>query len=161
MALPPVTTTTDQTRKGGLTRVRGPGVGIARRTLSIPGRAQPLMNTNDTTDRALLLALVAAAATVEALTLLLRPLVAHGLALLLTMAGWRPTPPSPAPVPLRLAPAPPVALLLPPEPAPAPEAPTPQLEGLPVRELRVLARAAGHRALARSGRRQQLLEALA
>ncbi|MEA5443346.1 hypothetical protein [Cyanobium gracile] len=118
------------------------------------------MNT-DTTDRALLLALVAAAATVEALALLLRPLVAHGLALLLTLAGWRPTPSRPAPVPLQLAPAPPAALLLPTAPAPAPEAPMPQLEALPVRELRKLARAAGHRGLARSGRRQQLLEALA
>ncbi len=46
------------------------------------------MNTTDT-DRAVLLALVAAAATVEALALLLRPLVAHGLALLLTGLGRR------------------------------------------------------------------------
>ena len=118
------------------------------------------MNT-DTTDRAVLLALVAAAATVEALALLLRPLVAHGLALLLTVAGWRPTPPRPAPVPLQLAPAPPAAPSIPAVPATAPEAPMAQLEALPVRELRKLARAAGHRGLARSGRRQQLLEALA
>ena len=34
------------------------------------------------------------------------------------------------------------------------------LEALPVRELRILAREAGHRALARSGRRADLLEAL-
>ena len=122
------------------------------------------MNTNnnaDATGEVLLLALVAAAAVVDALALLLRPLVAHSLALLLTLAGWRPTPSRPAPVPLQLAPAPPGALLLPPAPAPAPEAPTPQLEALTVAQLRKLARAAGHRGLARSGRRQQLLEALA
>jgi hypothetical protein len=34
------------------------------------------------------------------------------------------------------------------------------LEALPVRELRILARQAGHRALARSGRRADLLGAL-
>jgi hypothetical protein len=125
------------------------------------------MNTNDntdTTDRALLLALVAAAVIIAALALLLRPLVAHSVALLLTLAGWRPTSSRssrPAPAPLQLAPAPPAAPSITPAPAPAPEAPTPQLEALPVRELRVLARAAGHRALARSGRRQQLLEVLA
>jgi hypothetical protein len=119
------------------------------------------MNTNDTTGRALMLAVVAAAATVEALALLLRPLVAHGLALLLTHAGWRPSPPRPAPAPLQQAPAPPATPPAPPAPIAATEAPRPQLEALPVRELRVMARAAGHRALARSGRRQQLLEALA
>jgi hypothetical protein len=118
------------------------------------------MNT-DTNDRALLLALVAAAAAIEAVALLLRPLVAHGLALLLTLAGWRPSPPNPAPVPLQLAPAPPAAPSIPADPATATAAPMPQLDALPVRELRVLARAAGHRALARSGRRQQLLEVLA
>lgn len=119
------------------------------------------MNTTNDTDRALLLALVAAAAAVEAVALLLRPLVAHGLALLLTLAGWRPTPSRPAPVPLQLAPAPPDAPCIPAVPVAATEAPMPQLEALPVRELRALARAAGHRALARSGRRQQLLEVLA
>ena len=121
------------------------------------------MNTNNNADASgevLMLALVAAATAVEAVALLLRPLVAHGLALLLTCAGWRPTPRRPAPVPLQLAPAPQAPLLLPPAPAPAPEAPMAQLEALPVRELRKLARAAGHRGLARSGRRQQLLEAL-
>ena len=114
-------------------------------------------NNTYTTDRALLLALVAAAATVEALALLLRPLVA----LLLTLAGWRPTPSRPAPVPLQLASAPPDAQSIPAVTTAATEAPRAQLEALPVRELRVLARAAGHRALARSGRRQQLLEVLA
>jgi hypothetical protein len=118
-------------------------------------------NNTDTTGRALLLALVAAAATIEALALLLRPLVAHSLALLLTLADWRPTPPRPALVPLQLTPAPPAAPPIPADTTAATEALRPQLEALPVRELRVLARAAGHRALARSGRRQQLLEVLA
>ena len=118
------------------------------------------MNT-DTTDRAVLLALVAAAATVEALALLLRPLVAHGLALLLAVAGWHPSPPRPAPGARQVG-----GEATPDHPRPlttatAPEAPRAQLEGLPVRELRVLARAAGHRALARCGRRAQLLEVLA
>jgi len=118
------------------------------------------MNT-DTNDRALLLALVAAAATVEALALLLRPLVAHSVALLLTLAGWSPSPSRPAPAPLHLAPAPRTAPSISGVSTAATEAPRPQLEALPVRELRRVARAAGHRALARSGRRQQLLEALA
>jgi hypothetical protein len=154
---------------GGLTRVRGPGVGLARRTLSIPGRAHPLMTTTDTTDRAILLALVAAAAAVEAVATLLRFLLVHALALVLTLAGWRPSPPRPAPVPLQLAPAPPSAPSIPEAVAAPPAAPMAlppasaagDLHALPVRELRQLARAAGHRALARSGRRQQLLEALA
>ncbi len=52
-------------------------------------------------------------------------------------------------------------------PAQAPPAPpvqslaAPSLDGLPVRELRALARSAGHRSLARSGRRSELLAALA
>ena len=119
------------------------------------------MNTTDTTDRALLRALVAAAAAVEALALLLRPLVAHSLALMLTCAGWRPKPSRPAPVGLQRAPALPAAPSIPAVPVAATAAPMPQLEALPVRELRVLARAAGHRALARCGRRAQLLEVLA
>lgn len=48
--------------------------------------------------------------------------------------------------------------------APAPQPPTlsaPPMESLTVAELRQLARAAGHRKLARSGRRSQLLEILA
>ena len=118
------------------------------------------MNTTDL-DRALLLALVAAAAAVEAVALLLRFLLVHAVALLLTLAGWRPAPPRPARVPLQLATASPVTRILPPAPAPAPDAPTAQLGALTVVELRKLARAAGHRGLARSGRRQQLLEALA
>jgi hypothetical protein len=127
------------------------------------------MTTTDNTDRALLLALVAAAAAVEAVATLLCFLLVHALALVLTLAGWRPTTSRPAPVPLQLAPAPPEAPSIPEAVAAPPAAPTAlppasaagDLQALPVRELRQLARAAGHRALARSGRRQQLLEALA
>ena len=51
-------------------------------TAGAPGRpAQP--------DLALSL-LIAAAAVLEALALLLRPLLAHAIALMLTIAGWRP-----------------------------------------------------------------------
>ncbi|WP_216913897.1 MULTISPECIES: hypothetical protein [unclassified Synechococcus] len=117
------------------------------------------MNTTDT-DRALLLALVALAVAIEALAVLMRPLVAHGLALLLTLAGWRPSSSWPASGELqeRMEAAATPSVL--PATAPAPEAAGGQLVALPVRELRQLARAAGHRSLARSGRRQQLLEAL-
>ena len=139
-----------------------------------------MINT-DTTDRVLLLALVAAATCIEALAVLLRPLVAHSLALLLTLAGWQPPrPSSPTAPPVTPAPAQPAASAPPAAPLPscqasalqqvrttgsvtqdATEAAGPQLEALPVRELRRLARVAGHRSLARSGRRQQLLEVLA
>jgi len=102
------------------------------------------------------LALVAAAVVLEALAVTLRPVLAHTLALLLTLAGWRPATPSPAP--RQQGPALPAA---PEKPANANAAHRPQLEALPVRELRQLARAAGHRALARSGRRADLLAALA
>jgi hypothetical protein len=48
------------------------------------------------------------------------------------------------------------------QPAPAaPQRPAPAVDRLTVRELRQLARQAGHRALARSGRRADLLQALA
>jgi hypothetical protein len=50
--------------------------------------------------------------------------------------------------------------LLPPA-RPVVEAQNVSLTNLPVRELRLLARAAGHKALARSGRKAQLLEVLA
>lgn len=43
-------------------------------------------------------ALVLLALAIEALALALRPLLAHGLALALTLAGWRPTAPAPAPI---------------------------------------------------------------
>jgi hypothetical protein len=69
-------------------------------------------------------------------------LLVAAAALILTLVGWRPAP----------APAPPPALLL----------PVPPLERLRLVELRRLARAAGlPRQLARSGRRVELLQALA
>jgi hypothetical protein len=94
-----------------------------------------------------LLLLVAAAAVLEPLALLLRPLLAHAIALVLTAAGWRPQRPA-APTRKTTTPA-------------ATQAPAVALAALPVRELRQLARQAGHGALARSGRRNELLLALA
>jgi hypothetical protein len=102
------------------------------------------------------LTLVAAAVALEALAFTLRPVLAHTLALLLTIAGWRPATPSPAP--RQQGPALPAD---PAKPANATATHRPQLQALPVRELRQLARAAGHRALARRGRRADLLAALA
>ena len=93
------------------------------------------------------LLLVTAAAVLEALALLLRPLLAHSIALALDAAGWQPKRPA-APTQKTTSPA-------------APPAPAVALAALPVRELRQLARHAGHRALARSGRRDELLLALA
>jgi len=75
----------------------------------------------------------------EALAFLL---IAALAALVLTLAGWRPSP----------ATAPPPPALLP---------PVPPLELLRVVELRALAHAAGLPRLARSGRRVELLQALA
>lgn len=65
-------------------------------------------------------------------------------------------PPPTAPPALALPAAPPRPLALPPSPEPAPP-----LAALTVGELRHLARSAGLRSLARSGRRADLLEALA
>ena len=96
---------------------------------------------------------VAAAAALEALALLLRPLLAHAIALVLTTAGWQPGQCSAAP-------SLPTAHRSEPEPA-AVQPPAAALAQLPVCELRRLAREAGHRALARSGRRSDLLQALA
>lgn len=76
----------------------------------------------------------------------MRPLVAAAIALVLTAAGWRP---SPAPVIPRSG-----------DPAPLDQGMPSPLVLLPVVELRRLARAAGHRQLARSGRRVDLLAAL-
>lgn len=85
-----------------------------------------------------LIALVWAVATIA------RALVVPALALLLTLARWRPTAPSPAPA----APWAPPAL--------------PALDTLPVVALRRLAREAGlPRCLAHRGRRDELLIALA
>jgi len=133
-----------------------------------------MKHTIDPTERALLLALVAAAVSIEALTLLARLLVVHGLALVLTVAGWKPARGRPTTTRASLAPSPALPAVRghqePQEAQPAPllpiapvDAPAPArggLEALPVRELRRMARAAGHRALARSGRRADLLEAL-
>ena len=74
-----------------------------------------------------------------------RGLLVPLLALLLTVAGWRPSPP-PAPAP--------AALLV------APAVPSPLVE-LKVVELRRLARLQGLKTLARSGRKADLLAALA
>ncbi|PZV06309.1 MAG: hypothetical protein DCF23_00545 [Cyanobium sp.] len=119
------------------------------------------MDTNTAGRDPALLALVAAAAAIEALALLLRPLLVHALALGLTVAGWRPSCTTAAPEDLLGEPAPSPTQPAPTAPTAAAGASSGQLEALPVRELRQLARAAGHRALARSGRRQQLLEVLA
>jgi hypothetical protein len=130
--------------------------------------------TTDPTERALLLAVVAAAVSIEALAVLLRPVLAHSLALLLTLAGWKPARghpstarPSPAPstalLPARGAQEPQGDKPAPPAPIASVDAPASargELEAMPVRQLRHLARAAGHRALARSGRRAELLEVL-
>ena len=105
-----------------------------------------------------MLLLVAAAAVLEALALLLRPLVAHAIALALLVAGWQPGQRTAAPAPS--VPTAPATHRSEPEPA-AVQPPAPALAELPVRELRQLARDAGHRALARSGRRADLLLALA
>ena len=79
-------------------------------------------------------------------------LIAFAVALLLTLAGWRPAAaPAARPAPL------PVVLT----PAALPPALAAPLEGLTVRELRARARAAGLPQLARSGRRADLIEALA
>lgn len=138
------------------------------------------MNNSDSTSAGdpAAVALVLLALGVETIS---RHLLAPAIALLLTLAGWQPSratrPPAPPTPP---ATAPPAASAPPVASVPRCEASAPQqarstapavqsatgahraqLEALPVRELRQLARAAGHRSLARSGRRQQLLEALA
>ena len=92
-------------------------------------------------------------------------LVIATAALLLTATGWRPGPDRPAAAP-PVAPPPPVAmpapvLALPPSPEPPAPAPVAPLEALPVAQLRRLARAAGLPQLGRSGRRADLLQALA
>jgi hypothetical protein len=105
------------------------------------------------------LVLVAAAAVLEALAITLRPVLTHTLALLLTVGGWRPT--TATPTPRHQGPETTAAAVESAMPTTATGAHRPQLQALPVRELRQLARAAGHRSLARSGRRADLLLALA
>lgn len=112
---------------------------------------------------ALELAALAVMATGWALWTLARLLLVPAVALLLTLAGWRPAPRAAAPQPVA-------------PPAPLPQRPAvvlacaaapvaiaaPPLEGLTVAQLRKLARAAGlPRALSHSGRRADLLAALA
>jgi hypothetical protein len=94
------------------------------------------------------LLLLAGWVTAEALAVLL----VAAVALLLTLAGWRP-----AAAPLTPPPRPLPVVLTPVAPAPAAQ----PLAALKVADLRALARAAGHRHLARNGRRADLLAALA
>lgn len=89
--------------------------------------------------------IIAAAIGAVALIRLARAVLVPCVALILTVAGWRPAAPAA------------VASAV----APATVAPLGAVATLPVRELRQLARAAGHRALARNGRRADLLAALA
>lgn len=110
------------------------------------------------------LAAVAVLALAWAVWQIARLLLVPAVAALLVLAGWRPARPAaseapPAPIaasePLPQA----VVLACAPEPA---AITAPPLEGLNVAQLRHLARAAGlPRSLSRSGRRAQLLEALA
>ncbi len=88
--------------------------------------------------------------TTDAMICIVRDLLVPVVALGITLATLSIPVPK---LPKQPAPAPAAALGLP----PARE----NLEALPVVQLRQLARAAGHKALARSGRRQQLLEVLA
>jgi hypothetical protein len=95
----------------------------------------------------------AAAIGTVALVRLARAVLVPLVALVLTVAGWQPSGPAAAA---------PVALAA--QPAPAAVARDwagRPLDCLTVRELRLQARAAGHKALARSGRRADLLAALA
>jgi len=100
--------------------------------------------------------------TFAAFRCILVDLVCPAVALLLTLAGWRPS----------RAPAPTPAPALPPAPAletqqiqaePIPIAPKTArffISAMTVRQLRQVAREEGFTQLARSGRKQQLLEAL-
>ena len=72
-----------------------------------------------------------------------RGIVVPVVALVLTVAGWQPGTTSQ------------------PQPASMPAATLPAVNGLTVAQLRILARSAGYRTLARSGRRADLLAALA
>jgi hypothetical protein len=73
----------------------------------------------------------------------LRFAVVPVIALILTIAGWQP------------------GNTLQPQPASIPAASLPSVNGLTVAQLRIMARQAGYRALARSGRRADLLAVLA
>lgn len=99
--------------------------------------AQPTVKNHPLEAMALVTLAVTHAALVLARAVVL-PLLALVIVLLVPSAG---RPPAPAP-------------------APSPAAPAPCLDRLTVVQLRALARAAGHRQLARSGRRADLLVAL-
>jgi hypothetical protein len=92
----------------------------------------------------------AAAVGSVALVRLARAVLVPCVALVLTVAGWQTSGPGAVAATAQAAPAP-VARDWAGRP----------LDSLTVRELRLQARAAGHRALARSGRRADLLAALA
>lgn len=74
---------------------------------------------------------------------LVRVVLVPVAALILTVAGWQPSQTSQ------------------PRPAPMPAASVPAVNSLTVVQLRIMARRAGYRSLARSGRRADLLAALA
>lgn len=124
--------------------------------------AKPLphhtMRTDETIDGLLCLSFVVA-------DVLIRDLLIPTIALCLTIAGWRPGSAGSLVAASHVRSVP----LLPPAPAalpPASSAPVARdwagrpLEWLTVRELRQMARTAGHRGLARSGRRADLIAAL-
>ena len=118
------------------------------------------MNTTHTQAHPVELALVAGLAV----ALAVRELLAAAVALAGAIAGWRA--PGPRARAAAMAPTPAAATAPAPAAAMAPAAVHPIGERLamfgqlPVRELRAIARAAGHRGLARSGRRLELLAAL-
>ena len=111
------------------------------------------MNTTHTQAHPIELALVAGLAV----ALAVRELLAAAVALAGAIAGWR----APGPRARAAAMAPTPAAATAPAPAVNPIGERLAMFGqLPVRELRAIARAAGHRGLARSGRRLELLSAL-
>jgi hypothetical protein len=98
--------------------------------------------------------IAAALLTGWAMVAIARALLVPALALVLTVAGWRPAPSAP-PALAPEAPATPAAV------APVPAAPlAPDLSRLTVQELRKVARASGLKQLARTGRRAELLASL-
>lgn len=117
-------------------------------TPSTPPAADPV-------DLLLVAALVVAEAAAVLLVAAAAVLLVAAVALLLTLAGWRPAAAPVAPEVLRQPED--FRVRLAPPPAPA----EPPLAALRVMELRALARAAGHRQLARNGCRAELLQALA
>jgi hypothetical protein len=94
-----------------------------------------------------------------ALARVARIALVHGIALLLTVAGWQPSPvAAAAPTDCYMHDGCAVAV---PVDAAAPVVTLTHLQAMTVVQLRLLARAEGYKALARSGRRSQLLAALA